>query len=48
MINCPKIPAVEKKSEDVLYEDDEMLVINKPKDLVVHPAPGNWTGTLVP
>jgi len=32
---------------EILYEDDEMLVINKPNGLVVHPAPGNWTGTLV-
>lgn len=32
---------------DVLYEDDDMLVINKPAGLVVHPAPGHWGGTLV-
>ncbi len=32
---------------DVLYEDDYLLVINKPPGLVVHPAPGNWRGTLV-
>lgn len=32
---------------DVLYEDDDLLVINKPADLVVHPAAGNRTGTLV-
>jgi 23S rRNA pseudouridine1911/1915/1917 synthase len=32
---------------DVVYEDDELLVINKPAGLVVHPAPGNWSGTLV-
>jgi 23S rRNA pseudouridine1911/1915/1917 synthase len=31
----------------VLYEDDRLLVINKPPGLVVHPAPGNWRGTLV-
>jgi 23S rRNA pseudouridine1911/1915/1917 synthase len=31
----------------VLYEDDDLIVIDKPKDLVVHPAAGNWTGTLV-
>jgi 23S rRNA pseudouridine1911/1915/1917 synthase len=30
-----------------LYEDAEVLVLNKPAGLVVHPAPGNWTGTLV-
>ncbi|HEX6989696.1 MAG TPA: RluA family pseudouridine synthase [Bacillota bacterium] len=32
---------------DVVYEDDDVLVINKPRDLVVHPAPGHETGTLV-
>ncbi|HET9963585.1 MAG TPA: RluA family pseudouridine synthase [Nitrospiraceae bacterium] len=30
-----------------LYEDGDVLVLNKPAGLVVHPAPGNWTGTLV-
>jgi len=34
-------------TEDILYEDDELLVINKAAGLVVHPAPGNWNGTLV-
>jgi len=32
---------------DVLYEDDWILVLDKPAGLVVHPAPGNWQGTLV-
>ena len=32
---------------DVLYEDDDILVVNKPKNMVVHPAIGNKTGTLV-
>ncbi|MBE5939855.1 MAG: RluA family pseudouridine synthase [Lachnospiraceae bacterium] len=32
---------------DILYEDDDVIVINKPKGLVVHPAPGHYTGTLV-
>ena len=32
---------------DVVYEDDDLLVVNKPKGMVVHPAPGNYTGTLV-
>lgn len=32
---------------DILYEDDDLMVINKPKDLVVHPAAGHWSGTLV-
>ena len=32
---------------DILYEDPDLIVINKPAGLVVHPAPGNATGTLV-
>lgn len=32
---------------DIVYEDDDLLVVNKPKDMVVHPAAGNYTGTLV-
>ena len=32
---------------DVLYEDDDLIVLVKPAGLVVHPAAGNWTGTLV-
>lgn len=32
---------------DILYEDDDLLVVNKPKDMVVHPAAGHYTGTLV-
>ena len=32
---------------DIFYEDDDLLIINKPKDMVVHPAPGNYTKTLV-
>ena len=31
----------------IVYEDAHVLVINKPAGLVVHPAPGNWTGTLL-
>lgn len=31
----------------VIYEDEDILVIDKPPGLVVHPAPGHWTGTLV-
>lgn len=31
----------------VVYEDDDVLVVDKPAGMVVHPAPGNWTGTLV-
>ena len=32
---------------EVVYEDEYLFVINKPSGLVVHPAPGNWRGTLV-
>ena len=32
---------------EIVYEDDDVLVVNKPKGLVVHPAVGNYTGTLV-
>lgn len=32
---------------DIIYEDDDLLVVNKPKGMVVHPAAGNYTGTLV-
>ncbi|MBU0654572.1 MAG: 23S rRNA pseudouridine(1911/1915/1917) synthase RluD [Gammaproteobacteria bacterium] len=32
---------------DIVYEDDAIMVINKPTGLVVHPAAGNWSGTLV-
>ena len=32
---------------DILHEDDDLIVINKPAGMVVHPAPGNWSGTLV-
>ena len=32
---------------DIVYEDEHLLVVNKPKGMVVHPAPGNYSGTLV-
>lgn len=32
---------------DIVYEDDDLLVVNKPSGMVVHPAPGNYNGTLV-
>lgn len=32
---------------DIVYEDDDVIVVNKPKGMVVHPAPGNLSGTLV-
>jgi 23S rRNA pseudouridine1911/1915/1917 synthase len=37
----------EKMSLNIFYEDDEVLVINKPPGLVVHPASGNYSGTLI-
>jgi 23S rRNA pseudouridine1911/1915/1917 synthase len=49
-----QIPKVEKRAisgEDIpvsiVYEDDALLVVDKPAGMVVHPAPGNWSGTLV-
>lgn len=32
---------------DIVYEDEDLLLVNKPKGMVVHPAPGNYNGTLV-
>jgi len=32
---------------DILYEDEEIIAVNKPAGLVVHPGPGNWKGTFV-
>ena len=32
---------------NIVYEDDDLLIVNKPKGMVVHPAPGHYTGTLV-
>jgi len=50
-IEIPPPPPVEPLPEDIpldiLYEDKDLLVINKPAGLVVHPAPGHYTGTLV-
>ncbi|MCA0011365.1 RluA family pseudouridine synthase [Mesorhizobium sp. B292B1B] len=43
----PAEPQGENIALDILYEDDELIVINKPAGLVVHPGAGNWTGTLV-
>jgi 23S rRNA pseudouridine1911/1915/1917 synthase len=44
---APAKPAAEPIALNVVYEDDDIIVIDKPKNLVVHPAAGNWTGTLV-
>ncbi len=50
-ITIPKPPAPEAKPEkmdlDILYEDEDIIIVNKKAGRVVHPAYGNWTGTLV-
>jgi 23S rRNA pseudouridine1911/1915/1917 synthase len=50
-IDVPPAISAEPKGEaialDIVYEDDDLIVINKPKGLVVHPAAGHETGTLV-
>jgi 23S rRNA pseudouridine1911/1915/1917 synthase len=43
----PAKPAAEPIALNVVYEDDDVIVIDKPAGLVVHPAAGHWTGTLV-
>lgn len=43
----PAIPEGEAIPLNVVYEDDQLIVIDKPAGLVVHPAAGNWRGTLV-
>ncbi len=43
----PAKPAAEPIPLNIVYEDDDIIVINKPRNLVVHPAAGHWTGTLV-
>ncbi len=50
-ISIPEPVEYEAKAEniplDIVYEDDSLLVVNKPKGMVVHPAAGNYEGTLV-
>jgi 23S rRNA pseudouridine1911/1915/1917 synthase len=50
-MDVPKPEPLELKGEaiplEALFEDEHVLVLNKPSGIVVHPAPGNWTGTLV-
>jgi len=50
-IDVPEAVAAEPEAEDIaldiVYEDDDLIVIDKPKGLVVHPAAGHETGTLV-
>ena len=51
MVEIPPPPGREVLGEDiplsVVFEDDDVLVVDKPAGMVVHPAPGNWSGTLV-
>lgn len=51
IINVPDPEPLEIIAEDIpldiIYEDEYLLVVNKPKGMVVHPAPGNYNGTLV-
>lgn len=51
VVDIPPPPSREIVGEqiplDIVYEDDALVVVNKPPGMVVHPAPGNWTGTLV-
>ncbi len=50
-IGIPEVHSVDAIPEDIpldiVYEDDDVIVINKPQGMVVHPAAGNETGTLV-
>lgn len=41
------LPAPEDIPLDILYEDEFLALVNKPADMVVHPAKGHWSGTLV-
>ncbi len=50
-VNVPDAVALEAQPEniplDIVYEDNDLLVVNKPKGMVVHPAAGNYSSTLV-
>lgn len=50
-IETPEIKTIDAKPEniplDIIYEDDDIIIVNKPKGMVVHPANGNYEGTLV-
>ena len=51
VIEIPDPEKLEAEAEDIpidiVYEDDDLLVVDKPAGMVVHPAPGNYSGTLV-
>ena len=50
-IDVPEPELLKVEAEDIpleiVYEDDDVAVINKPRGMVVHPGPGNYSGTLV-
>lgn len=50
-VEIPELKPLEVEPEDIeldiLYDDDDVIVVNKPKGMVVHPANGNYSGTLV-
>ncbi len=41
------VPEPEDVPLDILFEDEHLILVNKPAGMAVHPAPGSWTGTLV-
>lgn len=43
----PSVPEAEDLPLDIVYEDDDLVVVNKAVGMVVHPGAGNWNGTLV-
>lgn len=51
VVDIPEPEPIEAVPEniplDIIYEDDDLVVLNKARGMVVHPAPGNYTGTLV-
>lgn len=50
-INVPQPELIDNVAQniplDIVYEDDDIIIVNKPKGMVVHPANGNYTGTMV-
>ena len=50
-VTLPELREVDLAPEDIpldiIYEDADIIVVNKPRGMVVHPAAGNWSGTLV-
>ena len=51
LVKIPEPEELKVESEDIpldiVYEDRDVILVNKPKDMVVHPAPGNYSGTMV-